>query len=54
MNVALIGKLLYEVECLKYLEFKITVEGGIETKVKSRISDAGKVLGKIKKVYNCR
>ena len=34
--------LLKEVECFQYLGSKITVEGGIEKKVKSRISDGGK------------
>ena len=41
-------------ECFKYLGSKITVDGGIETEVNSRINDAGKVLGGIKKKLSCR
>ena len=32
----------------------ITIDREIETEVKSRISDAGKVLGGMKKVFCCR
>ena len=53
MNVALNGELLEEVEYYKYLGSKITVDGGIETKVKSSISDVGKVLERMK-VFTCR
>ena len=52
-NVAVNGELLEEVECFNYLGFKITVNGGIETKVKSMINDVVKVLGGMK-VSNCR
>ena len=56
MNVALKGELLEEEEeeYLKYLRSKTTVHGGIETEVKSRINDVGKVLGLMKKVFSCR
>ena len=50
MNVALNGELHFEVECFEYLRSKVTVYGGIETEVKSRINDVGKVLGGMKKV----
>ena len=40
-------------ECFKYLRFKITVDEGIETEVKSRINDVGKVLGGMK-AFICR
>ena len=43
MNVALNVKLLKNVERFKDLGSKITVDGGIETEVKSRINDVGKV-----------
>ena len=33
---------------------KITVNGGIETEVKSKISDVRKMLGRMKKVFSCR
>ena len=36
--------LLEKVECYKYLGPKITIDGGIETEVKCRINDVGKVL----------
>ena len=39
MNVALNGELLEEVECFEHIRSKITVDGGIETEVKSRIND---------------
>ena len=48
MIVAVNGELLEEVEFFKYLGSKITVDGNIETEVKSRVTDVGKVLGKIK------
>ena len=51
---ALNGALLEEVECFKYLGSKITVDEGIETEVKSRMNDIGKVLGEMKKVFSCR
>ena len=38
------GELIEEVECFKYLGSKVTVDGAIETEVKSRISDVGKVF----------
>ena len=44
MNVALNDELFKEVECLKYLGSKITIDGGTGTEVKSRISGIGKVL----------
>ena len=53
MNVALDGELLEEVECFKYLGSKITTDGGIETEVKSRINNVGKVLGGMK-VFSCK
>ena len=40
-------------ECFKYLGFKITVYGGVETEVKFRINDLGKVLGGMK-VFSIR
>ena len=43
MNVALNGELLEEVECFKYLGFKVPVDGGLETELKSRIIDDGKI-----------
>ena len=41
-------------ECLKYSGSKITVGGGINTEVKSRINDIGNVLGGVKKMFSCR
>ena len=41
-------------ECFKHLGFKITVDGRIEIEKKSRINDVAKVLGGMKKVFNCR
>ena len=53
MNIALNGALLEELECCKCLGSKITEDREIETKVKSRISDVGKVLERMKKVFSC-
>ena len=50
-NVALNGE-LFEVKCLKYLSSKITVDGGIDKEFK--INDVGKMLGGMKKEFNCR
>ena len=41
-------------QCFKYLGSKITVDGRIEIEMKSRISDVGKVLRGMKKVFSCR
>ena len=54
MNVALNDELLEEKECFKYFKSKITVDVGMETEMKSRINDMGKVLGRMKKVFDCR
>ena len=54
MNVALNGELLEEVICFEYLGSMITVHREMETEVKSRIKDVGKVLGGMKKKFNCR
>ena len=54
MNVALNDELLDEVKCFICLGSKIIVDREIETEVKSRINDVGKVLGGVKKVFNCR
>ena len=54
MNVALNSEQLEEVECFKYVWAKIIVDGGIDTEVKFRINDVGKVLGGMKKVFSCR
>ena len=51
-TVALNGELLKEVERLKYMGSKITVDGGTQTEVKSRICDIGKVLVEMK-VFSC-
>ena len=40
--------------CIFNTQGKITVDGGIETEVKCRISDVGKVLRGMKKVFSCR
>ena len=40
MNVALNGELIKVVECLKCFRSKITVDGGTETEVKSRVNNA--------------
>ena len=39
-------------ECFKYLELKITVDGSIEAEIKSGINDVGKVLEG--RVFSCR
>ena len=53
MNVALNGELLEEVQCFILLRSMITVDGGIETEVKCKINDVGKVFGGVK-VFSCR
>ena len=45
VNVTLNSEVLGKVECFEF-RVKITVDGGIETEVKSRINDVGKVLGR--------
>ena len=47
------GELLEKVKYFKYLRSKIIVDGEIQTEVKFRINDVGKVLGEIK-VFSCR
>ena len=44
VNVALNGELLELMECFNYLGSKITVDGEIETEVKSSTKDVGKVF----------
>ena len=41
-------------ECFKYIGSKITIDAGIETEVKFKINDVGKVLGGMKKVFSYR
>ena len=53
MNVALNGEVLEKVVCIEYFGSKITVDGGIETEMKSRINEVEKVLGGIKDVFSC-
>ena len=53
MNVAVNGELFKEVEYIRCIGLKITVDGGIETEGVSRITDVGKVLGG-RKVFSCR
>lgn len=38
------GKILYEVECFKYLGCMVTVDSKLETEVKSRMNEVQKVL----------
>ncbi len=45
MNVALNGEVLKEVECFKYLESHVDVNGEIEGQVKFRMNEVGKVRG---------
>ena len=48
-HVTLNGELLEKVKYFKYLGSKITVYGGIETEVKSRKNEIGKVSIEIKR-----
>ena len=48
------GEPLEEVECFKYLGSVVAVDGRIETEVKSRINEVGKVMGGMRRVFNCR
>ena len=54
MNVMLNGERLEEVDCFRYLGSKVSVDGSVEVEVKSRINEAGKVLGGMKRVFRCR
>ena len=54
MNIVLNGELLEEVDCFKYLGSHVAVDGRIEEEVKFRISETGRVLGGMKKVFKCR
>ena len=41
-------------ECFQHLGSKITVDVGLETEVKCRMNDLGKVLVGMKKVFSCK
>ncbi len=50
MNAALNGEMLEEVECFKYLESRVVVDGGIEREVKFIIDKVGKEYGGMKSI----
>ncbi|KAK3869735.1 hypothetical protein Pcinc_024963 [Petrolisthes cinctipes] len=54
MNIMLDGEVLEEVECFKYLGSKVTVDSKIETELKSRVNEVGKVLGGMNRMFGCK
>lgn len=54
INILLDGELLKEVKCFKYLEASSTVDGKIETEVKSKVNEVEKVQDGINRLIGCR
>ena len=54
LNIGLDGEQLEEVDCFKYLGSSIAANGRVESEVKARVNEVGKVLGGLKQMFGCR